>query len=197
MTKSAFTTKPARSGRLDDGLAEHLGGERLRPFSAVSSPVSSARDQFDELLHRDRVEEVQPDHVRSGRWVAIASRVIGSDDVFDARMASLPCTMAVQLAEHLELHGLVLGDRPRPPAPGRRRRPVSVVNVSRAESGVALLGGQLTLLDAPGEGLLDPFPAGVRRGGVGLDDDHVAARPRGRPPRFPIPSTLRRSRRSA
>ena len=70
----------------DDVLAELLGGERRGP-----GPVSLAGEQRGHHLHQvqhgHRVEEVDAERPTPAAAVAMASFMIGIEEVFDARMA--------------------------------------------------------------------------------------------------------------
>ena len=105
---SAFTTNPARSLLRMTRLPQHLGGERARSLQRDVAR-HEAGDQLDESQHRHRVEEVDADHLlrplgggaelhdRDRAGVAGQDRSIGGD-------------VAVELAEDVDLHALVLDD---------------------------------------------------------------------------------------
>ena len=89
--------KPARSCERIDVLAELLAGERPRRGSSSSATGEHRRDQLDQAHHRDRVEEVEADHVlgpvgrhgqlhdRDGRRVRRQDRVRRFDDLVELR----------------------------------------------------------------------------------------------------------------
>ena len=159
--------------RADDVLAEHVAGEarrRCRPClgEVISEATSSTSGRTGTGLKKWMPITC------SGRRVAVASFMIGIDDVFEASTASALVTTSSSRRKASTLSVLVLADRLDHQVAVGEGRPV-VGEVQPGEGGVVVGLAELAAARAPPQRLLDPGPAGLDQRRRGLDDDHVAA----------------------
>ncbi len=109
-TSSALTMKPARSCARITCLRERSGEELVGARGGRRSSSATTRPARPASRTGTGLKKWMP-MTCSGRFVAMASFMIGIDDVLDARIASGLVDDRVECGEHVDLDRLVLGDR--------------------------------------------------------------------------------------